>query len=113
MNKQLFSVVWLEAIIYTALPALAVFSNAAAPFDLKTYLAAISAALIGLKAFISTTVKDAKDSLAAPLPIETMIANTNKALSTKPISAPPVQEKPTAPQVGGPEAGGAGKLSGS
>ena len=80
-------IIYIEGFIYTALPWLTVAGNSDAPWSFKTQAEALTAGLIGLKAFLSTTYSDKKDL---------------------PLSAAP-QPSPTAGATPGPDAGAAGK----
>ena len=78
----------LEGVIYTLLPALAVLGAVEAR-EYKTFIAAIAAALAGLKAFLSTSYSDSLPDTSATF----MVPPGNFYFP----KSPPVSEIKTAP----------------
>lgn len=80
MSKQLFGIIWLEGLIAFLIPFASVLGAALAPYAAASSVApsiiawvimlsaAMVAGLSALKSFLSTTVSDAKDNIAAPQP---------------------------------------------
>jgi len=80
MNKTLFSIIWVEAVIAFLIPAgttldasLMAFTVAGSPMPnvpgwIVIFVGSIIAGASGLKSFLSTTVSDARDNLAGATP---------------------------------------------
>jgi hypothetical protein len=82
MNKQVLSIVWVEASIAFLIPFLTALGIALTPYVLSSsaqptlvgwvvlICAPIVAGISGLKSFLSTTVSDAKDTILQDAPVD-------------------------------------------
>jgi len=89
-------IIYIEGFIYTALPWLTVAGNCDDPWSFKAQAEALTAGLIGLKAFLSTTYSDKKD-LPISQPKLDAVADVKSsdgvALATPPTSTKQETEK--------------------